>query len=207
MGIDTDQRLAVAQQILDIFRNDHCVKGASLRGSLLDGCVDAYSDIDIRVDVSGCDNAAYCQTVIETMERHFDLHFHDWRRSLMPQSYVLAFFIKGLPIFWNIDLECSADPHHPTLTRDAVTRDVTASLLKLWALNAKYILRRLPGVEQRIQGSGKRALGVDTLASMNSREIMGRVLANLTARAQPQLHEFAAECQKVYERQLIPYYD
>lgn len=55
-----DRRQKIAQQIVAIFRSDPAVKRAFLRGSLLDGCVDAYSDIDIGIDVSGHDNAACC---------------------------------------------------------------------------------------------------------------------------------------------------
>ncbi|MDY7011132.1 MAG: hypothetical protein SVV80_10330 [Planctomycetota bacterium] len=198
-----DLRRTTAQKILAIFRDDARVKRAFLRGSLLDGCVDAYSDIDIGIDVSGHDNAAYCQTIIETMSRSFDLHFYDWACSLMPQSYVLTFYIKGLPIFWNVDFECTATPHHGTLTRQAIERDTVAGLFKVWALNAKYILRRVPGIEQQILDFGKRALGVETLDNMGSVEVMATVLDHLRTRTRPRHSEFADACQHVYERQLV----
>jgi hypothetical protein len=202
-----DRRLTVANEIMAIFRNDACVKSAFVRGSLLDGCVDAYSDIDIGIDVSGYNNAAYCQTIIATMSRSFDLHFYDWACSLMPRTYVLTFYIKGLPIFWNVDFECSATPHHGTLTREAVSRDTVAGLFKMWALNAKYILRRVPGVEQQILDFGKRALRVGTVGRTNPIALMGEVLAHLRANAQPPHGEFADACQEVYERQLCSHSD
>jgi len=200
---DKDLRRTTAQQILAIFRDDAPVKSAFLRGSLLDGCVDAYSDIDIGIDVSGHDNAAYCKVIIETMDRCFDLHFHDWACSLMPQSYVLTFYIKGLPIFWNVDFECMATPHHATLTRQTVKRDSVAGYLKVWVLNAKYLLRRVPGIEQQVLDFGKRALGLDALHDMGSIEVMSTILNHLRKQALPRHREFLDACQEVYECQLV----
>lgn len=198
-----DIRQAVAQRVLALFREDIRVKNAFLRGSLRDGHVDAYSDIDVGIDVSGHDNAAYCQTIIETMSQSFDLHFYDWACSLMPQSYVLTFYIKDLPIFWNVDFECVATPHHATLTRQVVARDRVAGLFKVWALNAKYILRGVPRIEQQVLDFGKRALGDDTLNDARPIEVMATVLNHLRNLAHPKHLDFADACQKVYEQELV----
>lgn len=203
MAQGNDLRLATAHQILAIVRSDTRVRKAFLRGSLVDGHVDAYSDIDVGIDVSGYDNAAYCQVIIETMSRSFDLHFYDWRGSLMPQSYVLAFYIKGLPIFWNVDVECTATPHHGTLTRHGVKRDTVASFLKLWAMNAKYLLRNAPGIEQQVKDFAKRALGIEAPEHMASVEVMAAVLNHLRTNAHPRHSEFIDACQDVHERQLL----
>lgn len=198
-----DLRQAVAQQIVDVFLADSRVKNTFLRGSLSGGHVDAYSDIDIGIDVSGHDNAAYCRTIIETMSREFDLYFYDWACSLMPQSYVLTFYIRGLSIFWNVDIECTATPHYATLTRQAVERDSVAGFLKVWALNAKYMLRGKADIDQQVRDYAKRALGVESPPCAGAAELMGMVLDHLQNRLQPKHRDFADECRKVHEQQLL----
>ena len=54
-----------------------------------------------------------------------------------------------------------ATPHHETLTAQKVPRDPVAGLLKVWALDAKYILRGVPGVEVQVRKFGQRALGTE----------------------------------------------
>jgi predicted nucleotidyltransferase len=197
-------RTTTAQKILALFKSDPRVSRAYLRGSLSQGPVDEYSDIDIGVDVSGYDNAAYCQIIIDTMNRMFPLHFHDWACSLMPDSYVITFYIKGLPIFWNVDFECVATPHHARLTREAVESDAVSGLLKVWALNAKYLLRKTPGSDKQAIEFGQRALGLTSLGKMNAIEVMSAVLTDLRAKAQPQHREFVLACEEVCDRHLLP---
>lgn len=201
---DIDIRMATAQQILALFRSDARVRSVYLRGSLSQARVDEYSDIDIGIDVSGFDNAAYCQTIISTMSRAFALHFHDWACSLMPHSYVLTFYIKGLPIFWNVDFECIATPHHATLTRRSVERDSVSGFLKVWVLNAKYLLRKTPGIENQIMDFGRRALSVGELHDVGAVDVMGLVLTHLRTNAHPRHREFIRLCHHVYEGQLLP---
>lgn len=137
------------------------------------------------------------------MSQSFNLHFYDWACSLMPQSYVLTFYIKGLPVFWNVDVECTATPHHGTLTREAVDRDPVAGLLKVWALDAKYILRRVLGIDRQVRAFGQRTFKGEALDGRECAEVMAMVLDHLRSRIQPRHREFYAACQEVYERQLL----
>lgn len=94
--------------------------------------------------MSGSDNAEFAQTIIAVMQEKLDLDFCDWATSLLPEQYVIGFHVKGMSLFWYIDIECSATPHFPTLTRERVANDPLAHLIKLWVIHAKYVLRGSP---------------------------------------------------------------
>lgn len=143
-------RVQTCETVIDLFRSEPQVKRVYLRGSLAEGNADGYSDIDIGVDVSGFSNAEYARRVIELMGENFDIHFYDFAKSLMPYLYVMTFYLKGWDIFWNVDIECVAEPHCATLLPGEIEQDISAHQLKLWAITAKYYLRGARCASQKI---------------------------------------------------------
>ena len=197
-------QLDFAREVIGLFRDLDDVRSVFLRGSLAEGTVDRYSDIDIGIDVSGSDNARFTGTIIERMQTHFDLHFHDWATSLLPDQYILTFFVKDVPIYWNIDFDCTATPHAGTLQRDEVraTMNMISHALKPWIHMTKYLIRGREGIEDRIRMKGKQQLpGVD-LQNYSAPQILKAMLDDLYQRADGQFPAFFAACYQVYEEQM-----
>jgi predicted nucleotidyltransferase len=134
-----DKRLSLYEEIRTLFLTCEEVGKVELYGSLANGGFDRFADIDVRVDVTGSDNAASIWKAVELFKGHFDVHFHDWAGSLLPDEFVVSFYLKDLPIYWNIDQKC------PTLTRAQLDNDEVAHRLKPWAITCKYLMRGCVG--------------------------------------------------------------
>lgn len=197
-------QLDLAREVIGLFKDLDDVRSVFLRGSLVEGIFDRYSDIDIGIDVSGSDNARFTETIIERMQAHFDLHFHDWATSLLPDQYILTFFVKDVPIYWNIDFDCTATPHAGTLQREEVrvTLNMISHALKPWVHMMKYLIRGQEGIEDRIRMKGKQQFpGVD-LQNHSPQQILRAMLDDLYQRADGQFSEFFAVCYQVYDDEM-----
>ncbi|MFC1601410.1 hypothetical protein ACFL34_03585 [Candidatus Sumerlaeota bacterium] len=197
-----DKRLELAEKIIELFKALPEVVEVFPRGTLATRKLDEFSDIDIGIDVSGHDNAAFAKTVAGHMAAAFDFHFCDWATSLMPGSYVQTFFLKGLPLFWNVDFEITATPHYPTLTRDAVERDPVAGFLKVWPLNTKYVLRETPNIDEQIKEYYRRVFGQAPSEPCRPERLLKNILDELRRRGGGQFSEFLNSCDEVYEQYL-----
>ena len=191
-------------EVVNLFKDLDEVQVVFFRGSLAEGVVDPYSDIDIGIDVSGSDNAAFTQTIIHRMQAHFDLHFYDWATSLLPDSYVLTFFIKHTPAFWNIDFDCTATPHVATLHRDDVraTLNKTAHTLKAWVHMAKYYIRQQDGIEDQIRRRGEQWLPGQDTSDLSPSQIMKAILDHLHRQAGGEFSGFFEACYEMYAREI-----
>ena len=138
-----DKRIQMAHRVMDLFRVQPEVKEVALRGSLTEGIPDRYSDIDICVDVSGSDNGRYVYRVIDLMRENLDLHFFDINCSEVPKYYVLNFYPRGVPVFWQVDVVCQAEPHCPSVSQAELRaiQDPVAHLLKAWVCCFKHLVR------------------------------------------------------------------
>lgn len=183
-----------------LFEGVDGVRRVFLRGSLANGTCDQYSDIDVGVDVSGRDNAEFTQTIISVMRDNLDLHFHDWATSLLPEQYVIAFYLKGAPLFWYVDVFCAATPHVPSLTREHVANDPIAHLIKLWAIHAKYVLRGK--VHENLPILAVRTLGPDYPRDTPPVRLLKLTLDAITERANGQFPELIEKCWEVCDGRL-----
>ena len=189
-------QLEVAHKVIDLFKDLEEVQEVFLRGSLAGGTIDRYSDIDIGIDVSGYDNARFTQTIIDRMSQTFDLHFYDWATSLLPDSYVLTFFIKDLPVFWNVDFDCTATPHAGTLQRDTMRNalNMVTHTLKAWVHMNKYYIRGQEGIEDRIRQRGEQWLPDQDTSQMSPDQIMRAILDHLHRRSDGAYEAFFEVC-------------
>ena len=196
-----DGRLEIYREVSALFAADEQVREIVLRGSLTEGRADRFSDIDIGIDVSGGDNAAFALAIPERMHRHFDLHFHDWAGSLMPEQYVISFFVKGQPLFWNIDIDCTAAPHNGRLQRNDIDEHPIAHRLKVWPMACKYLLRGADGAEAQIRRHAGNVLpGVD-VADWSAPRILRAILDELHDRAGGDFAEFFADCYALWDEE------
>ena len=193
-----DARLAIAHRVLTALASERAVRRTALRGSLATGQTDEYSDIDVLVDVSGSDNGRFATRIPALLGRHVPVLFSDWAPSLLPETYVQTCFLDGAPIFWNVDVECMATPHVPSLTRVAVQpRDHG---LKLWVLDAKHLLRGAATADPDIRRLAARLLPVAEATPPDLRLLMRRVLDELSRSAPPAYAGFLRRCEEVQQR-------
>ena len=197
-----DKRLEIAADVTRVFSGLPEVAEVALRGSLANQTADEYSDIDIGIDVSGHSNAAFAKSVAEHMEAAFDLHFSDWATSLLPSEYVQSFFIKGLPVFWNVDVQVTADPHHATLTGEDVERDPLAGFLKVWAANTKYLLRGTDGIEDNVRQYYFRVFREPPPGGRGPEQLLAGILDELRQRAAGQFSGFFDCCYEIRDQHL-----
>lgn len=201
MTTSSDPRLTIATKTMDALREREQVNRVFLRGSLTgNGPIDAYSDIDIGVDVSGHDNGAFAQEIVRIMEASFDVLFHDWPLSLLPDEYVCTFYLRDLSVFWNVDIECTADPHCPSLTADHVGNDPATHALHSWALDAKHFLRGHPNAERDIRRHASRVLGAESGEQWPTKLLMERVLERVCADCEERFPDLIQECRDVQAR-------
>jgi predicted nucleotidyltransferase len=195
-----DRRLEVAESVRAILQKLPEVASVSLKGSLQSGLCDIFSDIDIVVDVSGSNDAVFARSVHRTIESAFDLHFYDWAPSLLPEKYVQTFYMRDLPIFWNLDIEVVATPHYATLSRKDIDRDPTTAHLKLWALNTKYFLRGREGVDGEIAELFHRVLGKPAPINYTGDRMLLVIIAHLRDTTHDRYRDFIAKCQEAWEQ-------
>lgn len=188
--MEGDGRLALAGRVLSALEHQPAVRHTFLRGSLVNGPVDRFSDIDIAVDVSGSDNGQFMLDVPSILGRWLDLEFHDFVPSLMPDAYVVNVYLRETPIFWNVDIECLASPHL-TSVRTAPA-DKTLHLLKLWVLTAKYLLRGAPRAADDLARLAPRILGGQSGGA--PAEQMSRMLEQLKGGLGDSHAQFLAQC-------------
>jgi hypothetical protein len=191
-------RRALAQRVLAALVGEPAVRSAILRGSLATGTANEFSDIDVAVDVSGADNGHFATRIPTLLGRHFPVLFSDWAPSLLPKKYVQTCFLNDAPIFWNVDIECVATPHVPSLTH--VTVEPHDHLLKLWVLDAKYLLRGAAAAEPNIRRLAARVLPAADAATGDLRLLMRQVLDDLTRSASPARDSFLQRCREVQRR-------
>ena len=174
------------------------MRAATLRGSLATSQADEFSDIDIAVDVSGADNGHFATTVPAALHARLPVLFSDWAPSLLPDQYVQSCFLENTPIFWNVDVECTATPHVPSLQR--VTVNHHDHLLKLWVLDAKYVLRGDARAEAQVRRLAARVLPAAEAATAAPGVLMRRVLDELWRTAQPSRASFLERCAGAQQR-------
>ena len=191
----SDPRKEIVEQVITFFEQQALVKHAFLRGSLASEGGDQFSDIDIGVDVSGWDNGQFLLQVPALLATTFPMAFHDWVPSLLPDAYVVNIYLRDLPLFWNIDIQCLATPHVPSLK--TVSCDPADHFLKLWILNAKYYLRGNVEAKQSIRKLAQRILPGQNIGSQDAPELMGEILHTLKNMQSGKQAETLRKCEEL----------
>lgn len=186
------QRIELAHKIIEILKENESVQDAYIRGSIINGNYDYFSDIDIGVDVSGFDNGKFASNLPDFLKENIDIIFFDWSPSLLPHDYVISFAHRGFPIYWFIDIQVVATPHIDSLREVPVNR--YHHLLKLWILHLKYYLRENEESEKNIL---KLASGVlkNNFEDKSSLYIMDKIIKEIKNNIEPDLYSFVLKCE------------
>jgi predicted nucleotidyltransferase len=120
------------------------VKSCTLHGSLASNSSDEYSDIDLRVDVSGCDNGKFMLQLPDLLSKVFDIGYFAYAPKFVPDLYLITIFFVGSFIFHFVDIECLATPHFASVTREELVNSPAKEnvVFKMALLELKSYFRR-----------------------------------------------------------------
>lgn len=109
-----------ANEIKTYLENFDFIKSCKIAGSLESGHYDKYSDIDLKIDVSGSDNGKVLLMIPYLLSKEFPIIYTVFAPRFAPDLYVVSFGIKDMNIFHFIDIECTANPHVESLSKDDI---------------------------------------------------------------------------------------
>jgi hypothetical protein len=175
-----------------------------LRGSLVDGPADDYSDIDIGLNPTTITDADAVERAVSRFESRFDVEFHDWATSLLPDRAVVTFYLRDVPLFWNIDLEIVVPADLRRATRDSVVLDPVFHALKVWPLALKYSLREDEAQRADVTRFVTRHGAAPADGWVWLRAALGTALDTITQQATDRHRPFLARCRDTYARTANP---
>ena len=133
--------ITLAQELKDLFGQRPEVRSVSLYGSIVKGKADSYSDIDIKLDVSGYDNGRFLLGVPKLLSEKYRVLFSDYAPSLAPEQYVVSCALSEENPFLIVDVNCAAEPHVASVAKADLKNDPVIHVLKLWVANMKHFIR------------------------------------------------------------------
>ena len=189
-------RLNLAINIVESLKNMGVVSDVGIKGSLANGATDRFSDIDIHLSSDSVVDRYLIEEVSDLIEAQFDLLFSDWARSFLPELRIKSYYLKNLPIFWNIDIEFRVAEEQKTITKEEIIYHPQEHYLKLWCLTLKHIHRRIENAGNMARGLHKRVLGTNETDGEPSIALMKEVLEFLSLPLPSKFDAFLSECEK-----------
>lgn len=172
-----DEKIKLANEIIDYLKQNPVVKECKLHGSLANGNYDEYSDIDIQVDVSGFDNGKFMLMLPDIIRAKFPVVYTAFAPGLFPKVFVVSFSFSKDDIFSFIDLECTSTPHIQTITIDEIREknDKISLMLKLTIANTKHFLRG-QNCHEDIKRIAKFVLSSEEIEGKSDRDLLVHTL-------------------------------
>lgn len=161
------------------------VQTCKIVGSLAAGSYDAYSDIDLEIDVSGLDNGMFALEVPGLLQRRYAPLYTDYASSLAPQKYVVSAALFPDQPFMMADIACVATPHSSAISPAELSarNSLYAHTCKVFTINLKHMLRGVP-CRRDIERMYLRFLGPDA-EPCEEWEMLRQTLSKLQADAAP----------------------
>lgn len=161
------------------------VQTCKIVGSLAAGSYDAYSDIDLEIDVSGLDNGMFALEVPGLLQRRYAPLYTDYASSLAPQKYVVSAALFPDQPFMMVDIACVATPHSSAVSPAELSarNSLYAHTCKVFTINLKHMLRGVP-CRRDIERMYLRFLGPDA-EPCEEWEMLRQTLSKLQADAAP----------------------
>jgi predicted nucleotidyltransferase len=187
-----------AIQIIDCLLTNPEVKFCKIYGSLANGKADKYSDIDIEVDVSECDNSMFVKKLPGILDETFRVIWYDFAPSLMPDQYIVSIAVDEFNPFCIVDLKCTATPHMSSLQKSDYSNDTLHHSLKLWVANCKHFFR---GQEcsADIHKMGRKVIGT-TSENMTDYDILEEVLCRIETNKTDKTANYIDSCRKAFNK-------
>ena len=189
--------ITLAQELKDLFGQRPEVRSVSLYGSIVKGTADPYSDIDIKLDVSGYDNGRFLLSVPQVLAEKYKVLFSDYAPSLAPEQYVVSCALSEENPFLIVDVNCAAEPHVSSVAKADLKNDPVVHVLKLWVANMKHFIR---GQEcyRDICKMHRKSVGGE-LPQGQEFLMLEQTLSWLEARVPERLARYVKNCRKVLE--------
>lgn len=195
------EREKLIEELLNVFAKFPEVNSVTLRGSTLSGKTDRFSDIDLLVKSTFSDIETFAARMLQRIDHHFKIEFFDWATSLMPEQYVVTFYLKNTSIFWNIDVQLISDSFNKPSSK--LINNPMHHLLKIWILNLKY-LQRQQYHRLTIKKLARKLAITDDIVSYP--HIMRKILGEIQRQSDRKLNLFLLACEKeleMYEKQCV----
>lgn len=188
-----------AREIMKILDDLPEVRSCTLYGSLATGKHDDFSDIDIEIDVSGCDNGQFMLSLVDRLHGRLPVYYSDFAPSLIPERYIVSVSIDEQNPFLVVDLCCAATPHCTTVTpRQARDRNEDFShMLKLWTANLKHHVRGADCHGDILRMA--RRIEPGTSEESNDADLLEKTLLWLERNAPRHLLTFTGSCRQAFE--------
>jgi len=135
------ERDEIINKLQSAFHQMHEVKTFYLHGSLLTSNYDIYSDIDFIIDVSGIDNGKFMISLPDKLAPTMEIGYYAYAPRFAPELYLITIYFKNSDIFHFVDIECHANPHIVTLSKEELLKTTESIKLKLSLVSLKHILR------------------------------------------------------------------
>lgn len=189
--------ITLAQELKDLFGQRPEVRSVSLYGSIVKGTADPYSDIDIKLDVSGYDNGRFLLSVPQVLAEKYKVLFSDYAPSLAPEQYVVSCALSEENPFLIVDVNCAAEPHVASVAKADLMNDPVVHVLKLWVANMKHFIR---GQEcyRDICKMHRKSVG-DALPEGQELVMLQQTLLWLEKHVPEKLNGYVKSCRRVLE--------
>lgn len=178
------------------------IKHCAIYGSLATDTYDDLSDIDINIDVSGSDNGQFMIRLVEMLAKKLRIYYYDYAPSLIPDKYIVSVAIDEYNPFLIVDLQCSAQPHCTTVTKQQVIQmnNEFSHMLKLWTANLKHYARGAECYDDIIRMARKlKFVDIDTKDEI---ELLEETLCWLECNVSDELSTFITSCRDKFNELL-----
>lgn len=191
-----------AEEILTILSEITEVNHCAIYGSLATDTYDELSDIDINIDVSGSDNGQFMIRLVEMLEKKLRIYYYDYAPSLIPDKYIVSLAIDEYNPFLIVDLQCSAEPHCMTVTKQQIIQmnNEFTHMLKLWTANLKHYARGIECYDDIVRMARK--LKSADIDAKDEIELLEETLHWLECNASDELITFIASCRDKFNELL-----
>jgi predicted nucleotidyltransferase len=136
-----DNIAEIGNEICNYLKTIKEIKCCKIYGSIKNGNIDKYSDIDIEIDTSGYDNSVFITKIPDIINKKYPIIYYDYARSLMPKDYIVSLAISEENPFLIIDIKCAANPHRDTKKENDFVNNELTHLIKLFVANYKHYIR------------------------------------------------------------------
>ena len=187
--------ISKAEEIISILNDIPEVNSCTIYGSLSTNTYDELSDIDIDIDVSGSDNGQFMTELVEMLKGKLNIFYYDYAPSLIPDKYIVSIAIDESNPFLIVDLQCSANPHCVTVTKQQVMEmnNKFTHVLKLWTANLKHYARGAECYDDIIHMAKR--LGISDVDIKDEAELLEDTLCWLEHNAADELSTFIESCR------------
>lgn len=188
-----------ANEIIAFLNEIPAVKKCSIYGSLAANTYDELSDIDIEIDVSGCDNGQFMLELVELLKGKLTIYYSDYAPSLIPERYIVSIAIDEKNPFLIVDLCCIAKPHCTAVTKQQASEknNKYTHILKLWTANLKHYVRGNECYGDIVRMGQKIAL--KDIETKDEAEILENTLRWLEENVEHGLYGFVESCRRRFE--------